>query len=111
MHDKELITSASVLIVKVLSHLTVQCEECQHFVKASQLEEHLGSSCRSSSLAVSPTDVSVQYLLSKPSSSPLSPVEQQLGKNLVESRGVYRLFPHCLETHPRAQEGQAHSDR
>ena len=84
MHDKERITPASSLIIKVLSNLTVQCEECQQFVKASQLEEHLGSSCQSSTIAVSPTNVSVQDLLSKPSSSPLSPVEQQLGRNLVE---------------------------
>ena len=84
MHDKEHITPASSLIIKVLTNLTVQCEECQQFVKASQLEEHLRSSCQSSTIAVSPTNVSVQDLLSRPSSSSLSPVEQQLGRNLVE---------------------------
>jgi hypothetical protein len=81
MHELKCITAASTLVLKVLSNLTVCCKTCRRFVKASELETH---QCQQGALAPSPADVTLQDLLSKTSTSPLSPLEQQIGSSLIQ---------------------------
>ena len=82
MHDMKYITAASTLVLKVLSNLTVCCKTCGRFVKAYELEAHDSSQCQQGGLP--PADVTLQDLLTKPSTSPLSPLEQQVGSSLIQ---------------------------
>ena len=52
MHDKEQIANTCQL-TNIYQGDSVQCEECQQLVKASQLEEYVGRSCQST-IAESP---------------------------------------------------------
>ena len=82
MHDTKYITAGSTLVLKVLSNLTVCCKTCGTFVKASELETHDSSQCQQGGLSLA--DVTLQDLLTKPSTSPLSPLEQQVGSSLIQ---------------------------
>ena len=68
--DHTHITPANTLVQKVLSNLTVICVECGGLVKASAMEKHADAKCQTHTMPISPSSVTVQYILSKAPSSP-----------------------------------------
>ena len=84
MHELKYITAASTLVVKVLSNLTVCCKTCKSFIKASEVDIHDNSNCQQGGSTVSSVDAIIHDILSKTSTSPLSPLEQQIGSSLVQ---------------------------
>ena len=61
--DHTHITPANTLVQKVLSNLTVICVECGGLVKASAMEKHADAKCQTHTMPISPSSVTVQYIL------------------------------------------------
>ena len=71
---------ASSLILSLLGDLCVVCEQCKGHVKLSTYHQHVHSGCQSSYASPS----SVDDVLNRPLSAPLTPVEHRLQTSLAK---------------------------
>jgi hypothetical protein len=76
------ISSASTLVLHLLGSLCVICGRCQSHVQLDAHSEHAKSGCTTHTHHVS-SDSSVDDVLRKPLTSPLTPVEQKLQTSLA----------------------------
>lgn len=83
IEDFTTIRPASQLTQSMLSRLCVVCEKCQSHLRLDKLKEHVSNSCSTHSEEVPPS-VSVEHILNRPSTAPLTPVEQKLQTSLVK---------------------------
>ena len=76
------IRSASTVILHLLGSLCVICERCKSHVQLDSHNDHAKSGCATHARQVS-SDTSVDDVLRKPLTSPLTPVEQKLQTSLA----------------------------
>jgi hypothetical protein len=79
------IRQASPLILSVLASLCVVCSKCGDHMRQDTYSEHVDSSCRScSSSSQDSPDTSIDEIMSRPLSTPLTAVEQKLQVKLAK---------------------------
>lgn len=73
------------LLITLLSDLLLHCAKCTKLVKVSEYMRHLDSNCEQFSQPVmnSPSKVTLKDVLSKPVSTPATPMERRVTEHLV----------------------------
>lgn len=115
LQDFSTIQQAPPLVVNVIGGLCVVCQNCQAHLQLRSYKEHLAKSCSPSTPQVS-TQTSVEDLLHKPLTAPLTTLEQKLQTNFARRtlssspRGVLQIktggkvVMHTIFLHPLIQQ-------
>ena len=86
LSDFSTLRPASSLLLGLLASLCVICVECKSHMRLDTYSEHVDSGCQSNSTSASQDspDTSVDEILSRPLSTPLTPVEVRLQTRLAK---------------------------
>ena len=100
--DYNTIRTAYPLILSMLGSLCVLCDECHCHIRLEKLNEHVASSCSKLTCLPSST-VSIEQVLKKPTTAPLTPLEQKLQTSLVKRSLSTSPDEHVLQLKTKGQ--------